>query len=48
MPQNKAQLKMDFYDVAGMPNVLGAIDCTHIGITNLPSDVEHVYVNRKR
>ncbi|XP_072166468.1 putative nuclease HARBI1 [Diadema setosum] len=29
-----------------MPNTLGCIDCTHIGIRS-PKDNEHAYVNRK-
>jgi hypothetical protein len=48
MPDNLQPVKQQFYDVAGFPNIIGAIDCTHVGITNLLADVEHVYVNRKR
>ena len=48
MPENTATTKHRFYEMAGFPNVIGAIDCTHVGITNLPAATEHVYVNRKR
>ena len=32
--------------MAGLPNVIGAIDCTHI-LIRAPSVDEYVYVNRK-
>ena len=48
MPVDMVTTKQKFYTVAGFPNVIGAIDCTHIGITNLPKETEHIYVNRKR
>ena len=47
MPANFASTKHEFYQLAGMPNVLGAVDCTHVAVTNLQGDVEHVYMNRK-
>lgn len=41
-----AVIKNGFYDMAEFPNVIGLIDCTHVGIL-APSEFEHVYVNRK-
>ncbi|XP_051780888.1 putative nuclease HARBI1, partial [Erpetoichthys calabaricus] len=35
-----------FYSMSGFPNVIGAVDCTHIAI-KAPSQNEFVYVNRK-
>ncbi|KAK0148560.1 putative nuclease HARBI1 [Merluccius polli] len=35
-----------FAEIAGFPNVIGAIDCTHIAI-KAPSEGEYAYVNRK-
>ena len=37
---------MQFAEIAGFPNVIGAIDCTHIAI-KAPSEGEYAYVNRK-
>lgn len=37
---------MDFFNIAGFPNVIGAIDGTHIGI-QAPSTHEPLFVNRK-
>ncbi|XP_056375375.1 putative nuclease HARBI1 [Hyla sarda] len=39
-------IKEQFYNIAGFPNVLGAIDCTHVALVP-PADSEHVYRNRK-
>lgn len=47
MPHNLNALKQEFYDIAMMPNTIGAIDGTHVAITGLSKDIEHVYVNRK-
>lgn len=41
------QIKADFYDIAGFPDVVGAIDGTHIRIVR-PTEFEAEYVNRKR
>jgi len=38
--------KLAFYNTAGFPNVLGAIDGTHIAI-KAPSQYEEAFVNRK-
>ena len=38
--------KAKFYAMAGFPNVIGCIDCTHIRISG-PHNNEHEYVNRK-
>ncbi|XP_030058313.1 putative nuclease HARBI1 [Microcaecilia unicolor] len=40
------RIKMDFYKIAGMPSVLGAIDCTHVAFTP-PAAEEMQYRNRK-
>ena len=45
-PHQTTANKLAFHDMAGFPNVLGCIDCTHIRI-KAPSDAEDVYVNRK-
>ena len=38
--------KLNFHAVAGFPNVIGAIDCTHVAI-KAPSVNEEAFVNRK-
>jgi len=38
--------KLSFHAIAGFPNVIGAIDCTHIAIKS-PTANEEAYVNRK-
>ena len=38
--------KLQFSAIAGLPNTIGAIDCTHIPI-KAPASHEDVYVNRK-
>ncbi|KAM4748778.1 LOW QUALITY PROTEIN: putative nuclease HARBI1 [Rhinophrynus dorsalis] len=40
------ELKEDFYRIAGMPNVLGAIDCKHVALRP-PRRREEQYRNRK-
>ncbi|KAK0131545.1 putative nuclease HARBI1 [Merluccius polli] len=42
----QANIKAQFAARAGFPNVIRAIDCTHIAI-KAPSQDEFVYVNRK-
>uniref|UniRef100_A0A803JI78 Putative nuclease HARBI1 n=1 Tax=Xenopus tropicalis TaxID=8364 RepID=A0A803JI78_XENTR len=39
-------VKRQFYCVSDIPNVLGAIDCTHVAF-NSPLDKEHIFRNRK-
>ncbi|NXB54495.1 PREDICTED: putative nuclease HARBI1 [Sturnus vulgaris] len=39
-------LKDDFYGLAGMPGVLGVVDCTHVAI-KAPNAEDLSYVNRK-
>ncbi|XP_042882922.1 putative nuclease HARBI1 [Penaeus japonicus] len=49
MPRTRDEIqktKQDFFAIKGFPNVLGAIDCTHIPIK--PPRQEHIYLNRKR
>ncbi|KAL2086050.1 hypothetical protein ACEWY4_017109 [Coilia grayii] len=43
---NQANIKAQFAAIAGFPNVIGAIDCTHVAI-KVPSEGEYAYVNRK-
>ena len=38
--------KLSFHRVCGFPNVLAAIDCTHVAI-KAPSEYEEAFVNRK-
>lgn len=40
-------IKMAFYEIADFPNVIGAIDCTHVRLKP-PSVDDYVYVNGKR
>lgn len=44
--QDIIRTKQSFNGIAGFPNVIGAIDCTHIAI-KAPRDGEDAYVNRK-
>ncbi|XP_068103245.1 putative nuclease HARBI1 [Hyperolius riggenbachi] len=49
MPTSRAEwddLKRKFYRMGGIPNVMGAIDCTHVAF-NAPKRKEHIYRNRK-
>lgn len=43
----QAQIKMQFAVMSGFPNVIGAIDCTHVAI-KAPSENEYAFVNRKQ
>uniref|UniRef100_A0AAZ1Y5I9 Putative nuclease HARBI1 n=1 Tax=Oreochromis aureus TaxID=47969 RepID=A0AAZ1Y5I9_OREAU len=40
-------VKQGFFAIAGFPNVIGAIDCTHIAIEAPPGPNEGDFVNRK-
>ena len=40
-------IKRDFYEIAGFPNVVGTIDCTHVRIRP-PSVNDYAYINRKK
>ncbi|KAK3095416.1 hypothetical protein FSP39_014413 [Pinctada imbricata] len=42
----KRTIKRGFFDIAGFPGVIGAVDGTHVRIIG-PSEHENVYVNRK-
>ena len=45
-PQEVAAIKGEFATIAGLPNVVGVIDGTHVRIV-APTEYEEVYVNRK-
>uniref|UniRef100_A0A8C5A0Z8 Putative nuclease HARBI1 n=1 Tax=Gadus morhua TaxID=8049 RepID=A0A8C5A0Z8_GADMO len=48
-PSNNDQqtgIKRDFYAIARFPNVIGAVDCTHVGMKP-PSINDYAYINRK-
>ena len=39
-------IKRQFYEIAGFPNVIGAVDCTHVRIKP-PSVNDYAYINSK-
>jgi hypothetical protein len=43
----RGKIKEGFYNYGQIPNVLGVIDGTHVGIRS-PTRDEHIYVNRKQ
>ena len=44
-PANSSRIARQFFDIAGMPNVCGALDGSHVTVSP-PKDVEESYVNR--
>lgn len=46
-PSNRRETIEDFHSIAGFPNVIGAIDCTHVKIIGQGGDVGELYRNRK-
>uniref|UniRef100_A0A3B3SHL6 Putative nuclease HARBI1 n=1 Tax=Paramormyrops kingsleyae TaxID=1676925 RepID=A0A3B3SHL6_9TELE len=46
-PQQQLPVKKGFYAIAGLPNIIGAIDCTHVCI-KAPSPDPFPYLNRKQ
>ena len=47
-PENLADTKRKFYDVAHFPGVIGAIDCSHIRIICPNKENAMAFVNRKQ
>lgn len=45
-PQELLNTKVDFYQIARFPHVLGCIDCTHVAICP-PAENEYIFRNRK-
>ncbi|XP_068135955.1 putative nuclease HARBI1 [Hyperolius riggenbachi] len=48
-PKDKAgwqKLKSDFYEVAGVPHVMGVLDCMHIAVS-APHEREEIYRNKE-
>lgn len=39
-------IKREFYEIAGFPNVVGVIDCTHVRL-KAPSMNDYAFINRK-
>lgn len=47
-PEDVRAAKRSFYDIAGMPNIVGAVDGTHVNLHGAPlGDHEYIFVNRK-
>lgn len=49
-PTNNNELRLtreSFFEIGGFPNVSGAIDCTHVRITNPGGPEGQLYINRK-
>ena len=45
--QEQQEIMMQFRNICGFRNVIGAIDCTHIRIKKVPGEVSQYYINRK-
>lgn len=43
---HQSVIKRQFYEIAGLPNIVGAIDCTHVRL-KAPSVNDYAFVNRK-
>ncbi len=39
-------IKREFYEIAGFPNVVGVVDCTHVRL-KAPSMNDYAFINRK-
>lgn len=46
-PDDLDELKMNFWRIARFPNVIGAIDCTHVRLLSPGGDFAEVFRNRK-
>ena len=46
-PTDLARVKRQFYEIASFPNVVGAIDCTHVPIKSPGGDYAELFRNRK-
>ena len=46
-PENMKNVKNHFQGKYGFPNVIGAIDCTHVKIISVGSDNPELFRNRK-
>ena len=44
--EQRVQAMTDFYNIAGFPRTIGAIDCTHVAL-QAPHETEHLFRNRK-
>ncbi|XP_039591558.1 putative nuclease HARBI1 [Polypterus senegalus] len=42
----RTKIMTDFYNIAGFPSVIGAVDCTHVAL-KAPTVDEFAFVNRK-
>ncbi|KAE9531952.1 hypothetical protein AGLY_010154, partial [Aphis glycines] len=47
MPEEKMELKVQFYSLVRFPKVIGAIDCTHIKLQSPSREYGELYRNRK-
>ena len=45
--EDRQSLKQDFFAIASFPNVVGALDCTHVSINSPGGDEGELYRNRK-